>query len=500
MPNSARQPKPLAESRAVAYYRASTSRQDKSVADQRAAVRAWAAREGFSILAEYEDDGVSAFKRDRKGRRGFDAMLNRIETEGGVDLVVAWNLDRFSRQALNGISELIRLNERGVRFADMQRGLYNLNEMGSGLSAFIDSYANEAYSKRLSANVLRGQARVRELGGWIGIIPYGYRAQKANGYVRLVVEPVEAAVVQEIYCRIGAGEPLTPIMHDLNQRGVRTRGDRLWSYNGLRNILFSVAYGGFRPTKKSPAGVPLAWVPADIERFIPGELWERVSDPYRHPRERGRRARIHPFSGLVFCGVCGAPAHILGGGSSPGSRRYRCRTYTAGVDCGAGAMASVSVDRLEAGFMRWFGELLGEKGIEEAARMAAEGVGQALAAERGAAQPLRDELAKLDDQEHRLIDLQIAGGETEILASRLAVIRSRRSHVERLLRDFGPDVRPIPLSMARNTIKRMIEDVGAVAELRPYINRVSILGRDRARVTAFDTEAVLNLGPAVAND
>src|SRR5688572_7236089 len=84
---------------AVAYYRASTSKQEASVPEQ----KEWAGRAakaaGVRIVAGFEDDGVTGSEVER--RHGPQKLLawvrERFEAGRGVEALVAWDLDRLSR-------------------------------------------------------------------------------------------------------------------------------------------------------------------------------------------------------------------------------------------------------------------------------------------------------------------------------------------------------------------------------------------------------------------
>ena len=58
---------------AVAYYRMSTDRQEKSIPAQREAVQAYAKKNGYRIVREYKDEGISGDDTER--RAGFRKML-----------------------------------------------------------------------------------------------------------------------------------------------------------------------------------------------------------------------------------------------------------------------------------------------------------------------------------------------------------------------------------------------------------------------------------------
>jgi DNA invertase Pin-like site-specific DNA recombinase len=99
---------------AVGLYRVSTAEQGHSglgLEAQQAAVRAFAANQGWTLVAEHSD--IASGKDDR--RPGFQAALARRRQRGAV--LVAARLDRITRRA-HTLSQLL---EEGyaVRTADM---------------------------------------------------------------------------------------------------------------------------------------------------------------------------------------------------------------------------------------------------------------------------------------------------------------------------------------------------------------------------------------------
>jgi len=111
---------PMAKQRklveAVAYLRTSSATnvgQDKdSERRQRAAVERFAKRGGYRIVDWFYDAAVSGAD-DIKIRRGFAALLDRIEANG-VRVVIIEDASRFARKLLTQELGIIALAERGV--------------------------------------------------------------------------------------------------------------------------------------------------------------------------------------------------------------------------------------------------------------------------------------------------------------------------------------------------------------------------------------------------
>src|SRR5919202_3991225 len=91
--------------RAILYARVSTDEQARSgysLAQQLEALREYSAREGYTVLEEITDAGHSGASL---ARPGLDRVRDLV-ADGGVDVVLAQDRDRFARKVvLNGLLE-----------------------------------------------------------------------------------------------------------------------------------------------------------------------------------------------------------------------------------------------------------------------------------------------------------------------------------------------------------------------------------------------------------
>jgi putative DNA-invertase from lambdoid prophage Rac len=102
--------KAKAKSRAAIYARVSTT--DQNCQLQLSELKEYAARRGWSIVAEFVDTGWSGAKASRPefDRLMADAALRKF------DVALCWKLDRFGRSLLNCLSAIQGLQAAGVRF------------------------------------------------------------------------------------------------------------------------------------------------------------------------------------------------------------------------------------------------------------------------------------------------------------------------------------------------------------------------------------------------
>jgi len=102
---------------AIAYLRTSSAAsigQDKdSARRQRVAIAAFAKREGYKLVGEFNDEAVSGVDAIET-RPGFAALLDQIEGNG-VRTVIVEDASRFARHVLTQELGVVALKERGVQ-------------------------------------------------------------------------------------------------------------------------------------------------------------------------------------------------------------------------------------------------------------------------------------------------------------------------------------------------------------------------------------------------
>ena len=138
---------------AVAYARYSSAGQrDVSIEQQLADIRAFALREGYTIVHEFADHARSGFKNS-SARTAFQTMMSSAES-GTFDTLIVWKVDRFGRNREESAVFKGRLRRYGVRV------LYAMEPIPEGsagvlLEGMLEATA-EWYSRTLSENVTRG--------------------------------------------------------------------------------------------------------------------------------------------------------------------------------------------------------------------------------------------------------------------------------------------------------------------------------------------------------
>jgi DNA invertase Pin-like site-specific DNA recombinase len=349
---------------AYALYRRSTTHQDLSIEEQRAAVRAWATEQGYTIVREFHDDASGL---DTARRREFQALLNVCSDprRREAELVLCYDISRFSRLDPDEAA----FHEHSLRRAGV-RVIYThdpgANDVGvSGhLTKALKRVMAHDYSLKLSQVVRRGMRAHAQRGDWTGgRPPYGFRRAlrlpdgtvqllapgrwKAKGeQITLVVDPIEAAVIVESIFKPYAlqGKGHGAIAADLNTRGVpppasnRRSGVSVWTKGTLWAMLRNPIYIGtlvFAKARYSEIGRKRGklrrpqneWTIVEnaMPAIVPRSLWNAAQQRHGTRRFGVGRPYHRPYllSTLIRCGSCGK--HYQGKQPPrPGRSAYYC--------------------------------------------------------------------------------------------------------------------------------------------------------------------------------
>lgn len=335
---------------AVAYYRMSTDKQEASIPDQRKAVEKFAEQNGYRILREYSDEGISGWKSTE--RKGFSKLIDDAPN-GEFKAVLCWDIDRFSRfDPLEANHYWYLLDRAGVHLATVAQGQLDWHDLGGWLSASVQQHGKSQYVKDLARNSARGTRERRLAGKWCGPPPYGYALESG----RLVLgDPEKIANVRRIFSMRGRGASLTEIAETLNSEGIPTPRNTLWRTIHVRTILDRETYLGVSVVGKHSQAAfckiveePVT-LPDTHEAIIDRETWDRVQAMPRLVRRNNGRGGGPGgrLSGLVRCGRCGGPMYC--NRVTGDNYYYICASYHEGKQrCGKGCgHCAVKRERLE---------------------------------------------------------------------------------------------------------------------------------------------------------
>ena len=322
---------------AVIYARySSDSQREESIEGQLRECREYAERNNMTIVGTYIDRALSAKTADRPE---FQHMIKDSAKEL-FEIVLVWKLDRFSRDRYDSAHYKHILKKNGVKVISAKEHISEGPE-GIILEAMLEGYA-EYYSAELSEKIRRGQKenalKGRNNGGGI---PLGYLLGDEQ---KLVLDPVTAPLVREIFQRYADGEIVRTIVEDFNRRGLKTKSGKPFSPNSFNRILKNRKYiGEYRYQDVVIEG--------DVPAIVPEDLFNRVQERMeknRHAPAMAKAKEDYLLTTKLFCVKCERMMVGESGKSHTGAMHYyyKCSGAKRLKDCDKKAVRKDWIERV----------------------------------------------------------------------------------------------------------------------------------------------------------
>lgn len=303
-----RSPQSPSPTRCAVYLRVSldATGEHLAVSRQREDCHKIAEQRGWTVVAEYVDNSVSASDK-RKHRPGYNDLVKAYDA-GAFGALICYDLDRLTRQPRQLEDWIDAAQERGLLLVTAN-GEADLTTDGGRLFARIKASVARAEVERKSARQKRAALQRSERGR----PPSGVRltGYETNGDVR----PGEADLVRGIFDRFLAGDSLRGVTAWLNESGKTPRNGRAWNPSTVRTMLLNPRYAGSAIYCGEVTGRPGSWTPI-VPEMTAMLVRARLTDPRR--KTQVGTDRKHLGSGLFLCGVCEQPVR------SHSNARYRC--------------------------------------------------------------------------------------------------------------------------------------------------------------------------------
>lgn len=309
-------------SRAAIYTRVSRDMRDtgRSVAEQEDECRTWANYEQWQLVGRevWSDNDRSASKYAKQARAAWQDLVDLIDASG-IDILVVWEPSRATRDRMVWAALAATCEERGVKIAASGR-VYDLTDPDEAfqLDLFFSLGVRESGVTR--KRVLRSVKANAIAGRPHGKLLYGYRRRynEATGALEAQeIHPEQAAILREMARRVLAGESTYAVAVWLNDQGITTPKGAAWVPVQVKRVLVNPGYAGKRVYQGEVIGAA-TWPPI-LDELTHKMLVAKLTDPTRGVR---RDSTIkHLLSGIVQCGVCGAPMRVA---KNRGSLSYTC--------------------------------------------------------------------------------------------------------------------------------------------------------------------------------
>lgn len=291
----------------------------------------------MEIYDEYKDDGKTGTNFERSE---FQRMYDDIKS-GKVNCIIVKDLSRFGRDYIDcGRYIEKEFPSMNVRFIAINDGFDNFKAQSTdNIVLPFKNLINDSYSRDISIKIRSNLEIKRKQGEFISSFAvYGYKKHPDNKN-QLIVDEYAAEVVKLIYKLKMDGLSPQSIADRLNNQGIlspmeykKSNGDKLkttfkkknhslWSHVAVRRILSNEIYTGVmvqgkRTTHNYKIKVQVHkksedWVRVENthEAIISKKEFEDVKQLLlEDTRAFSANEAVHPFSGRIFCGDCGASA------------------------------------------------------------------------------------------------------------------------------------------------------------------------------------------------
>lgn len=333
---------------AVAYLRCSTDKQEASIPDQRKEVREYAAKNGYKIVREYVDDGISGDSTEK--RLAFQEMIADAVDRRDFAAILCWDQDRFGRFDMMEAGYWVHpLRKVSVSLVTIPDGRIDWEDFNGRMMFGMKQEAKHDFLPTLSRNVIRGQFEGAKSGSWSGSAPYAYRIDGEKKKKTIVADdPGKRKIVKRIFREfVNDGWSMSAIASRLNVDGIPSPGERgkPWRFDAVKVILENVAYiGTFRFNFKSRSKYN-SYINGEIVKGArsgrnPEADWIVIENHHEPLIDRttfdkaqailakgktGRSNKYTPennpyrLAGILRCGRCGSP---LWGVECRGAYRY----------------------------------------------------------------------------------------------------------------------------------------------------------------------------------
>jgi site-specific DNA recombinase len=293
---------------ASSYGRKSTDQEkgasgaSESVERQLEHAKAFIARKGWALGPVYYDDNVSGAayaKLVERNRMADDAEAGKFQ------ILVVSEQSRLGRDMIEVAYTIKRIAEGGVRiFAYLDDAEISVEDEVAQAMTFLRSFSSASERRQTSKRVFDAAQRRVRAGAVAGAKVYGYDHQRgADGLVRRVINPAQAAVLVRIFTAYAEGIGSSTLARRLNAEGVPAPRAKGWAQGGIKGMIVNPLYRGLvvwgktqgivrkghRTTRPRVVG---DWERAEAPhlRIIPEDLWTRVQ------AQRQRRRRSFPRS------------------------------------------------------------------------------------------------------------------------------------------------------------------------------------------------------------
>ena len=296
-----------------AVYRVSTKGQVEKddIPMQKEACRNFAESQGWEIVKEFSEKGVSGFKKSAKDRDELQ-KIQQAAMESKFDILLVFMFDRLGRRDDETPFIVEWFTKQGIEVWSVNEGQQRFDTHVDKLMNYIRYWQASGESLKTSVRTRTRLEQLTEEGHYTGgTVAFGYkrvrlgRVNKKNQEVcDLVVDEAEAEIVRLIFHKyVYEGYGAQKLSHYLYEQGVVGRNNKNIPNTSIVRMIKNKGYTGYLINGAVETECPQL-------RIIEPELFEQAQE-LRQARtcERGGTSLGTSskalLTGLVYCAHCG---------------------------------------------------------------------------------------------------------------------------------------------------------------------------------------------------
>ena len=308
--------------RVCCLYRVSTGKQvdynaenQADIPMQRKACREFAKRNGWVIVLEMQEAGVSGFKVSANDRDVLQEIRERAENKE-FDILLVFMFDRIGRRAEETPFVVEWFIQNGIRIWSVNEGEQRIDTHADRLMNYIRFWQADGESRKTSVRTKAALSQMVQEGRFRGgVAPYGYDLvpsgvlnKKKREVMKLKINESEAKVIRMIFhFSVENGYGRCKIGNLLTSMGIYTREGKAWHEATVGHILHNELYMGILKsgTTRSEVFPGFQIISPDYFEMAQKLMAERINE-----RKETRTMPLNTtgqslLSGNVFCGHCG---------------------------------------------------------------------------------------------------------------------------------------------------------------------------------------------------
>lgn len=303
--------------------------ESKSITHQREAITEFCIANGFRIVKEYVDDGVSGATDDRPK---FKELLDDIE-KGNINLVITKDTSRLARNYATFTYYVLEyFPSKNVRYIAINDKIDTDKKETLNEGTLCMAFFNELQVRRDSTKIKDSLNSSKRQGKFMGgTAPYGYYRNPLNKY-ELLIDEETSEVVKRIFEMSISGMgtqkianvltdekvPIPSIQKNLN-RGRKTKLFGIWHSKTINDILKNEDYiGNLIQCREEKVNCKVRkrtskdkWIVANgaCPAIIDDETFYLVQDMFSKNKNRNCKSHEYLFRGFMYCKEC---KHTIG--------------------------------------------------------------------------------------------------------------------------------------------------------------------------------------------